>query len=57
MVGEATLEIPVGFLNTFNHPSFNGPGSATLSNTSSFGIINSTASSPRVSQIALRYEF
>jgi len=43
--------------NTFNHPSFNGPGSATLSNTSSFGIINSTASSPRVSQIALRYEF
>jgi hypothetical protein len=43
--------------NTFNHPSFNGPASATLSNTSAFGIINSTASAPRVSQLALRYEF
>lgn len=43
--------------NTFNHPSFNGPASATLNNTSAFGIINSTASSPRVSQLALRYEF
>jgi hypothetical protein len=43
--------------NTFNHPSFNGPASATLSSTSSFGIINSTASTPRVSQFALRYEF
>ncbi len=43
--------------NTLNHPSFNGPASATLSNTSSFGIINSTASAPRVSQFALRYEF
>jgi hypothetical protein len=43
--------------NTFNHPSFNGPASATLNDTSAFGIINSTASSPRVSQLALRYEF
>lgn len=43
--------------NTFNHPSFNGPASATLNNLSAFGIINSTASSPRVSQLALRYEF
>jgi hypothetical protein len=43
--------------NTFNHPSFSGPASATLSNTSAFGIINSTASVPRVSQLALRYEF
>jgi hypothetical protein len=43
--------------NTFNHPSFDGPASATLNNTSSFGIINSTASAPRVSQFALRFEF
>jgi hypothetical protein len=43
--------------NTLNHPSFNGPASATLSNTSAFGIINSTASTPRVSQLALRFEF
>jgi hypothetical protein len=47
--------------NTFNHPSFNGPnsttGGSTLNDTSSFGIISSTASTPRVSQLALRYEF
>lgn len=42
--------------NTFNHPSFNPPGS-TLSNTSTFGFITSTSSSPRVLQVALRYEF
>jgi len=43
--------------NTFNHPSFNGPSSATLSNTAQFGVITSTASAPRVMQYALRYEF
>jgi len=45
--------------NTFNHPVFNGPGaaSATLANTAQFGIITSTASTPRVLQVALRYEF
>ena len=43
--------------NTFNHPVFNGPASATLANTSQFGIITSTASVPRVLQVALRYEF
>jgi hypothetical protein len=43
--------------NTLNHPSFNPPATNTLSDTSSFGIINSTASVPRVSQFALRFEF
>lgn len=43
--------------NTFNHPVFNGPASATLANTSQYGIITSTASAPRVLQVALRYEF
>lgn len=43
--------------NTFNHPSFSTPGFNSLSFTSSFGLINSTASAPRVSQLALRYEF
>jgi len=43
--------------NTFNHPVFNGPSSATLSDTSQFGVITSTASVPRVLQVSLRYEF
>jgi hypothetical protein len=42
--------------NTFNHPSFNPPAS-TLNNQSSFGFITSTSSTPRVFQLALRYEF
>jgi Carboxypeptidase regulatory-like domain len=42
--------------NVFNHPSFSAPGS-TLSNLSSFGLITSTQSTPRVLQVALRYEF
>jgi carboxypeptidase family protein len=43
--------------NTFNHPVFNGPSSATIFDTSQFGIVTSTASTPRVLQVALRYEF
>jgi hypothetical protein len=51
--------------NTFNHPVFNGPNqsafdqppSITLANTGQFGLITSTASVPRVLQVALRYEF
>ena len=42
--------------NTFNHPSFNPPAS-TLNSLSSFGFIRSTSSTPRVFQLALRYEF
>jgi len=43
--------------NTFNHPVFNGPSSATIFDTSQFGIVTSTASTPRVLQVVLRYEF
>jgi hypothetical protein len=42
--------------NTFNHPSFSPPNS-TLSNLSSFGLITSTASTPRVLQVSLRFQF
>ena len=43
--------------NALNHPSFNPPGSNSLSNLGDFGLISSTASTPRVMQVALRFEF
>jgi len=58
------LKLRADSFNTLNHPSFNPPGGSTgfgnstsLSNTSTFGIITSTSSTPRVLQFALRYEF
>jgi hypothetical protein len=51
------LKLRMDTFNTFNHPVFNGPSSATLLDTSQFGIITSTASAPRVLQVSLRYEF
>ncbi len=51
------LKLRMDTFNTFNHPVFNGPSSATLLDTSQFGIINSTASAPRVLQVSMRYEF
>jgi carboxypeptidase family protein len=51
------LKLRMDTFNVFNHPVFNGPSSATLLDTSQFGIINSTASAPRVLQVSLRYEF
>ena len=51
------LVLRLDTFNTFNHPVFSGPASATLDNLGQFGIINSTASSPRVLQVALRFEF
>jgi carboxypeptidase family protein len=51
------LKLRMDTFNTFNHPVFNGPSSATIFDTSQFGIINSTASTPRVLQVSLRYEF
>ena len=59
------LKLRMDTFNTFNHPVFDapnqaslgGPISTSLANTSQFGIINSTASAPRVLQVSLRYEF
>jgi hypothetical protein len=53
------LKLRMDTFNTFNHPVFNGPSSASLINTSQFGIINSMATgyTPRVLQVSLRYEF
>jgi hypothetical protein len=51
------LVLRLDSFNVFNHPSFSTPATNTLSNTSVFGFITSTASAPRVLQVALRYEF
>jgi hypothetical protein len=58
------LRLRMDSFNILNHPSFNPPGtnngfqnSTSLSDTSTFGIITSTSSTPRVLQFALRYEF
>jgi hypothetical protein len=64
------LRLRMDSFNTFNHPSFNPPGTVggtngsgisgnntSLSSASTFGIITSTSSTPRVLQFALRYEF
>lgn len=56
------LEFHAEAFNAFNHPSFalplNGAGGvADFTTPSSFGVITSTASSPRVMQFGLRLEF
>jgi hypothetical protein len=64
------LRLRMDSFNVLNHPSFNPPGTVggtngsgisgnntSLSDTSTFGIITSTSSVPRVLQFALRYEF
>jgi Carboxypeptidase regulatory-like domain/TonB dependent receptor len=50
------LKVRGDAFNTFNHPSFSAPTSS-LSNLGSFGFVTSTASTPRVLQVSLRYEF
>jgi hypothetical protein len=52
-----TLKFQWDAFNTFNHPVFNAPSSATLSSLGNFGEVTTTASTPRVMQISLRYEF
>lgn len=57
-----TLEFRAEAYNVFNHPSFGLPGggfggTADISNPSTFGFIATTASTARVMQFALRFDF
>jgi len=51
----ARLEFRAESFNTFNHPVFRGPDSNVGSST--FGLINATANSPRELQLALKLYF
>jgi hypothetical protein len=50
------LQFRSEFFNIANHPQFNNPGS-NRGSPSAFGVISSTAVSPRILQFALRYVF
>jgi Carboxypeptidase regulatory-like domain/TonB-dependent Receptor Plug Domain len=51
----ATADFRVELFNAFNTPQFNDPGIAVDSST--FGVVNSTAVSPRVMQLAVKFSF
>ena len=55
LVEKSTLQFRVEFYNALNHPQFASPDSDFTSPT--FGVISSTAVSPRVGQLALRFDF
>ena len=54
-VEKSTLQFRVEFYNALNHPQFADPDSDFASPT--FGVISGTAVSPRVGQLALRFDF
>jgi len=56
-IGESkNFEIRGEAFNAFNHPIWNGPGTA-VNNSGSFGIITSKGGNPRTIQVALRLNF
>ncbi|PYT58123.1 MAG: hypothetical protein DMG35_18720 [Acidobacteria bacterium] len=50
------IGLTADFLNAFNHPIFNDPGT-DATDLSTFGVINSTRNNPRFIQIGFRVEF
>lgn len=51
-----TLQFRAEFFNVWNHAQFNPPGN-NVNTPSTFGVVNSTANTPRVVQFALKYMF
>ena len=54
-VEKSSLQFRAEFYNALNHPQFANPDSDFTSPT--FGVISSTAVSPRVGQLAVRFDF
>ena len=50
------LEFRAEFFNIFNHANFSNPGNARAT-ASSFGVISTTTTAPRIIQLALKYQF
>jgi hypothetical protein len=51
----SSVELRAELYNAFNHPQFSNPDANFTSPT--FGVISSTAVSPRVGQLAVRFSF
>ncbi|MGA2509453.1 MAG: hypothetical protein ABSG27_04425 [Candidatus Acidiferrales bacterium] len=51
-----TIQFRADFFNVWNHAQFNPPGN-NVNTPSTFGVVNSTANTPRVVQFALKYLF
>ncbi|HEX4134346.1 MAG TPA: carboxypeptidase-like regulatory domain-containing protein [Bryobacteraceae bacterium] len=54
--GKQTVQFRAEFFNLANHPQFGNPGNAQAT-AATFGLINSTITSPRIVQLALKYMF
>jgi hypothetical protein len=54
--GKQSVQFRAEFYNLANHPQFANPGDFQ-STASTFGLINATASAPRIIQLALKYSF
>jgi hypothetical protein len=53
----ATLDFRAEFFNAFNHPEYSSPATGTAPSSTTYNQITSSAGSPRLIQLALRYIF
>ena len=52
-----SVQFRAEFFNGFNHPQFDNPVTTQNTAGSTFGVIQSTATNPRIIQFALKYIF